>query len=533
VLHSWPLASDPGGLSRLDNDDAALNTWAIAWVAHIVPRAPLNLFEAPIFYPEAHTLAYSEHMVVPALMGAPLFWLGASPVLEHNVLLIAGLALSGWAMCLVMARWTGSLSAGVIAGLLYAFNAHILTRFVHLQAHHVEFFPVMLYAFDRVLSDGRRRDAILLAAAFVLQALSGNYLLVFATFALVAAAAVRWRELNRKELLVAVAISAALVAPFLWPYYQVSRDQGLVRSVSEVSLHSAGWRDYLATGGRLHYAWWSHQFFEGRTALFPGFTALLLAAVALTRRPGPGDRRVRMVLAIGGVGVALSLGTSLPGYAWLHEHVPLLSGLRNAARWGWLALAAVAMLAGFGVAAAEKYTRAADLSRRSASAEADGTKGSNRRWQVVAVVLGLLVTIEAIRTPVAYTPFTGIPHIYDRLASEPNVVLAEFPFYSGAAISRNGPYELANTRYFQPLVNGYSGFQTAGYEERGRALNSFPSGLAIAQLQVMKVTHVMVHTEAFARRYGDAALKAIDSVIELQLVVNEHGISLYRLRSLK
>ena len=27
VLHSWPLASDPSHLARLDNDDAALNTW--------------------------------------------------------------------------------------------------------------------------------------------------------------------------------------------------------------------------------------------------------------------------------------------------------------------------------------------------------------------------------------------------------------------------------------------------------------------------------------------------------------------------
>lgn len=149
---------------------------------------------------------------------------------------------------------------------------------------------------------------------------------------------------------------------------------------------------------------------------------------------------------------------------------------------------------------------------------------------MVTVVLGVLVTIEAIRTPVAYTPFTGIPAIYDRLRSEPNVILAEFPFYSGVAVSRNGPYVLANTRYFRPLVNGYSGFQTAGYEERGRALNSFPSGLAIAQLQVLKVTHVMVHTQAFGRRYGEAALKAIDSVIELELIADEDGLRLYRLR---
>ena len=61
-----------------------------------------------------------------------------------------------------------------------------------------------------------------------------------------------------------------------------------------------------------------------------------------------------MALAIGVLGVALSFGTSLPGYAVLHQTLPLVSGLRNVARWGWLALAAFAILAGFGVAAVEK-----------------------------------------------------------------------------------------------------------------------------------------------------------------------------------
>ena len=57
-----------------------------------------------------------------------------------------------------MRRWTGSEWAGIIAGLVYAFNAHVLTRFVHLQAQHVEFFPLMLYALDRVIVDPRLRS---------------------------------------------------------------------------------------------------------------------------------------------------------------------------------------------------------------------------------------------------------------------------------------------------------------------------------------------------------------------------------------
>ena len=63
-----------------------------------------------------------------------------------------------------------------------------------------------------------------------------------------------------------------------------------------------------------------------------------------------------------------------------------------------------------------------------------------------------------------------------------------------------------------------------------RALNSFPSEPALAELRVAHVTHVAVHTQAFGRRYGDAALKAVDTIPELQLVTDEDGVRLYRLK---
>jgi hypothetical protein len=485
----------------------------IAWVAHILPRAPFSLFEAPIFYPDAHTLAYSEHMLVPSLMGAPLLWLGATPVLVHNVLLIVGLALSGWVMSLVVARWTGSASAGIVAGLLYGFNAHVLTRFVHLQAQHVEFFPLMLYALDRVLRRGAARDVFLLCGAFVLQSLCSNYLLVFSAVALVAAAAVRadeWvvapRRITGVQLAIAGAISVALLAPFLWPYYLVSRDQGLARSIDEVARFSADWRDYLATGGRLHYAWWSRSFFEGRTALFPGVTAVVLAAIAIASGHAWRDRRARMTLAIGVTGVLLSLGPSLPGYTWLHTHVPLFAGLRNAGRWGWLFLAAISILAGFGVALVERRVEAGLKTRL-----------------YIAVLLCALVTAEAMRTPLTFTPFGGIPRIYDVVAQQPNAVLAEFPLFSGIAVSNNGPYMVNATRHWKPLVNGYSGFQPRTFESRGARLEHFPDAVSVAELRSLGVTHVTVHTAAFAQRSGGDALRAVEGSADLELVSDQDG----------
>jgi hypothetical protein len=515
VLHSWPLASDPSHLARLDNHDAELNTWIVAWVAHALPRQPLSLFEAPILYPEHRSLAFSEHMFVPSVIGAPLLWSGVSPVAVYNLLIIAGFALSGWSMYLLMRRWTGSEWAGIIAGLVYAFNAHTLTRFVHLQAQHVEFFPLMLYALDRVIGEGQRRHALLLATAFVLQSLCSNYLLVFMTYAMVVAVAVRWNEINtankRFELMVAGLVSMVVLAPFLWPYFQVNREYGLARSADVVTQYNAGWRDYLATGGRIHYAWWSHRLFEGRTALFPGFVAVTLAVGGVFSGRSLRDPRVRMVLAIGILGTLMSLGTSLPGYRLLHEFLPLLSGLRNVARWGWLPLAAVAVLAGLGVAELEKRSVA---------------KATVGRARGVMIAIALLVTVEAIRTPVGFTRFNGIPQVYDRLASQSDVVVAEFPFYSGASVSLNGPYVLANTRYFKPLLNGYSSFHPDTFEARGRILGAFPSDAAFAELRGSHVTHLTVHTG----RYDADTLKAIDAIAALDLVADEDGIRLYRLK---
>lgn len=45
VVHTWPLATDPGRLSRNDNADAMLNEWTVAWVAHQLARDPIHLFD--------------------------------------------------------------------------------------------------------------------------------------------------------------------------------------------------------------------------------------------------------------------------------------------------------------------------------------------------------------------------------------------------------------------------------------------------------------------------------------------------------
>jgi hypothetical protein len=518
TLHTWPLASDPAHLSRLDNDDTAFNTWVVAWVAHQLPRHPLELFEAPVFYPEHHALAFSEHMIVQAAMGAPLQWAGVSPVLVFNLLVWLGFALSGFAMCVLVERWTASAAAGVVAGSLYAFNAHFLTRFAHLQALHVEFFPLVLYAFDRLLQRPSARLATLLAGAFVLQALCSNYTMVFVAGALLVAMATRpepwrrdagplWLWLAAAGLLVTV-----LLAPFLYPYYEIATEQGMVRSLDEVREYSASWLDYLTTAGRLHYQLWAWRVFGDRTSLFPGVAGSLLALFAALSGVGWRDPRARMVLAFGVVGFALSFGPSLPGYGWMHEHVPLFQGIRAAARWAFLFLTAVAVLAGFGVA---EWRRRLD---------------GRSWWPAIAVALVGLVTLEAMRAPLALVRFAGIAAVHHRLDNDAVTGIIVFPLYTGETVHRNARYMLDQTKHWRPMINGYSSFVPNSFFERAARLRAFPSAAAIEELRSLHISHVVVQRTPFQEMYGAAALAALRLHPDLEFVLDQEGVVVYRVR---
>jgi hypothetical protein len=521
ILHTWPLAAHPATWSRHDNGDAMLNQWIIAWIAHQLPRAPLHLFDANIFYPEPNTLAFSEHMFVQALMGAPLLWSGLPTLLVYNLLVMAGLTLTGWTMSLVLRRWTGDAWAAIVAGLLMAFNAHSLTRLANLQAMHAEFLPLAVYALDRLLVKPRLLTAAGLAAAIALQALTSNYLLVMTAFAMVAAALVRptdWLGAGRTRTLAlvagAAAVASAALVPFLLPYLHANRNQGLVRSLQAVAVYQGSWRDYLTTGSRLHFDTWSARFWtEMRAALFPGIVGVLLTAVSIVTGLAWRDRRARLWLAVGGAGLLLSFGTRTPGYVLLYHVVPLLQGIRAPVRLGYLVLTAVAALSGFALAWLNRL--------------AWMTHG--RRRVLIGTLAGALVTVEAARLPIGWVPAYQVPDVYTMLAFERSHGVVELPLPPPAAFGRNAPYMLNSMVGWWPLVNGYSGFLPDSYLQRRVELALFPADEAIGALRRLGVEHVVVHREEFSNRWPDA-LQRLDAAPALRPVAVAGDIAIYRIQ---
>ena len=512
VVQTWPLASDPAHLARTDNADASLNIWALNWVGTHLFTDPAGVFEANIFYPERRTLAYSEAMLLQGALAAPVLALGAPPVLTFNIVLLAGFALTGWAFCLLVQRWTGSWTAGFVSGSLAAFNAHILVRMGHLQSMHLEFFALMLYALDRLVDSRRMKHAALLGAGFALQALTSIYLLVFAVWTLLFAFIGRvneWRRHAGRTLIAgsaAAAIALVLLWPMLWEYRQLRSETGMARSAADQM--AGDWWQYLATGARVHRWWVPAESASSGSYAFPGVLAIVLTLCAVTRHETRADPRVRMC-AVAGLGcLAVSMAPRLPFYPLLHELIPLFQAVRVPAHLSQEVLLMIAVLAGFGVMAV------------------------TRRWPRLAawpvgLALVLIVNIEALRAPLGYVRFDGVPAVFEALAAERGAVVVELPFPIPQQWFLNANYMLNSTRHWQPMLNGYSGFRPASYEKSYEAARGFPSEESLIALHALGVTHVVVHTSAL----GEDRTAALARVQSLQQIASEGDILIYRFRS--
>ena len=520
VIHTWPLASAPASLGRTDNKDTVLNTWALAWVAHALTTEPSRVIDGNIFHPERHTLAFSEPVIVPGLLSVPVRAAGADPVLSYNLSLLVGYALSAWAMQWLAWRWTGHYGASLVAGSLFAFNAHALVSMGHIQAIHAYGLPLLLVGLDGLIDPAGRRlwHGLLAGAATGLLALTSGYLTIFGIVTALLVIAVRARDLftgPHRPLVVAgllgAVVAGALVTPVLRAFVAVRQTHGFERSLELVTQMSANPAAYAATPARIHEGWARDVYARRapRDSLFPGVvaTALAVTGVALWRPRRAAQLWIAVAVAV--AGLLLSFGPATPLYQPFYALVPFASGVRAASRFGVLWLTGVAILAAFGTAVL--------ASRRTA-----------RMALLVSALALIAVNVEAFRGPVPFVPVTPVSPLYDRLAGLPDGVVAEMPFWwDPIDVPRNADYMLGATHHWKPLLNGYSGFTPASYRRHADALWYFPFRPAsFDMLRQANVRYVMLHLPDYGSQRREA-MTTIDDSGRLRMIDRTDDAVLY------
>jgi hypothetical protein len=484
-----------------DPGDPLFLTWVLAWVAHQLPRAPAHLFDANIFYPERNTLAYSETLVVPGAVTAPMQWLGVSAIVVYNLVFLSGFAISGVGAALLVRRLTGCTGAAILGGIVFAFLPYRIDHYAHLQLQQTQFIPLSLWAFHRLLDTSRIRDGVWLGVFIVCQMLSCMYygLFLIPYMAVVCGTILIGRRALTRELMLALAVAGAVVVVAMVPAgraYLGARKVVGERGRQEVSDGSARPRNYLAPPEvNLVYGRIFAPFMDPERRLFPGFVAVALALVGVwpsSSREGTKilsrfrGYNVRLAYALGLlIAFDVSLGFNGVLYRGVYDYFLPFRALRIPARMGVMVGFSLSVLAGYG---------AARIGERLQSPAA-------RRAAFVA--LGLLMLGEYASRPLPlWRAPTEPPESYADIVRDnrdgATAVLFEFP----TGHMEDPEYLYFSTFHWQYLINGYSGFFPPSYLKVVKAVQRFPDDAAFDAIKSHGVRYLVIHGEwLYGARY--------------------------------
>jgi hypothetical protein len=493
---TWPLVLHPRFLWGAADvtGDPSLYLWVLGWDLRTLSTHPAwwltgRVFEANIYFPAAHTLAYSDHLLLQALLLWPVYAISGDLVLCYNVLLFVSLLGGALAMHLLARTLVGSERAAYAAGLIFGFAPYHFTHLNHIQLQALYFLPLSFLFFHRLWATGRLRDTVGLGLTVGLQMLSSIYYGLIGTIGLVVAALTYalltrrfrdWAMLRRGLLAAAIAILVSV--PWTIPYLRVQADAAGGRNLFEASHGSAVLASYVqAPATNLLYgrSRWLQPASDARLprkdgpeqALFPGFGALLLALLGVIAPP-KGLRHVTIVFAaMAVVGIVLSLGPDgiRPLYSALHQTVFAMAVIRAPARFSVLALCGIAVLAATGVQALESR-----LPRSKALTWA----------ALVAVIAGEYVNWAE------YPPRPVLTSNAGRwLREQPGhgaVICLPMGLFTG-----NTACMLQSIEHGRPIVNGYSGVRPPFFEAVVDAASRVPAPESLLALHGLGVEYIV------------------------------------------
>lgn len=519
--------------------DPLLNTWTLAWDTTALAHHPLQLWQAPLLYPNNLTLSYSENLLGNIIYFAPVFLITRNPVLAYNVTFYMIFLLCGLNMYIVARSYTRRRFAAFVAALIYAFAPYRMAQIDHIPVTGGEWIPLALLFLDKSFQYGKWRDWILFALFYLLQLLSSVYLGIFLTYTLLAYVLIRytavfWRQwrlsgpayiarlakLAVKPVIV-LGVTAAVIVALMYPYL-VSLRNGYARSVVQTEGYSATFKDFThTTPFNLLYGFLSihGQYLrpDGEHFLFLGFSTMMLAAAGVVLAFLHRNTTVRayawtgliVLLFAFGPYIRLTARSSIP-MPWLiaFNVLPGFKGLRVPSRLIDVLLMMLAVLGAYAIAHIQDR-----LDTLLASNGADTQKlarpraSTLRRQPIIAgllLVIPLALLLEAMPAylPVTQAPSgTAIPPVYQWLATHGGAQpIIELPMSNDHGIpdQYESWYDYYTIFHPHPIVNGWSGYRPPNTTAISNAMLTFPDAASISMLQRYHIIYVVVHPQLFS-----------------------------------
>jgi hypothetical protein len=280
--------------------DPLFSVYILKWVGRQIRLGFPDLWDANFFYPARNTLAMSDHMLGPAFAIA---WL-KNPIASYNLLVVSSFVLCGVGTWWVLRRSGLSSPAALFGGAVFAFSPFRISHLNHLMMLTMQWIPLTLWSFDRLLAERTARRGAVFLLCYGLQVTAGCYFAYMIHVPLLAILASRWPAEGRRRLLapaslrvlvpVAALALAAATAIFL-PYLRLARQLGMAHEDREIGRGGAALVSYLSPApenlysphapkklwDRAGLASWQRAFARSENSLFPGFIPTLAAGYGL------------------------------------------------------------------------------------------------------------------------------------------------------------------------------------------------------------------------------------------------------------
>ena len=519
VLLTSPLAFHLGSVGRLDNADARLLIWNVAWVARTLILDPLHVFDANIFYPRRGTLAYSESNLGAGVLAIPMYWATGNPYAAHNFVVLLSFVLSATATYYLVRYLVGNRPAAAAAAICFAYCPYVFSHLPHVHLLMTAGLPLSMLAFHRAADRPTSWRGAALGLAVAAQALLCGYYAVFVAltigFAVLVVATTRRRWTDARywtAISIAALVACAIALPLFLPYMRLQRATGFSRSFGEARLWSADWRSYLASSAYAH-AWMLPIIRHWNEVLFPGFVAVVSGAAGLVVGWLARGRLREVSILYGGLAALAfwaSLGPDAGLYSVLYSGVPAFSLLHAPSRFGVIVAFALSVLAGVSISALLARLRGPD--RAGTVADGRSAPSVNRTPALAAIIVAAAAVVE-LKVPLSFSPVPPVEPAYRVLATLPRGPVIEMPFYSRRFASARTQYMLSSTVHWMPLVNGYSSHIPQDFIDKTETLGGFPTLEAFKILERDRVRYAVFHMNLFtpdARNDVIARLREFD-----------------------
>lgn len=178
VTFAWPVVSQLNGVIVGDDQDVFINPWADWWTFQALTRPELTLWATDyLFFPRGTSLHFHSFSHLTSLVSLALRpLLGA--LAAYNATILLHLVLAGLAMYHFGRYITGSVVAGLLAGIVFAFNSHNILQTAHPVLVSVWPLPWSGLFLLQAIDHNDHRRALLAAGVVLLAALCSTLMLV-------------------------------------------------------------------------------------------------------------------------------------------------------------------------------------------------------------------------------------------------------------------------------------------------------------------------------------------------------------------